>query len=162
MNLPAASYGVSKGKAKIMHIYYQNDLFGKEIADSLSRYARYCLGENHIVKIELGMNSEKILNNISDNYILIFTNLTRDIKYWGMVIGKIIKKIKGKKWKLRIIDLTCADEFPILSEPEEVIVSINECLDWLLRVTVVTDANEIEIRTTDDYLQSYYANKPHP
>lgn len=162
MNLPAASYGVSKGKAKIMHIYYQNDLFGKEIADSLSRYVCYCLGENHIEKIELGMNSEKILNNTSDNHILIFTNLARDIKYWGIVIGKISKKIKGKKWKLRIIDLTWADEFPILSEPEEVIVSINECLDWLFRVTVVADANEIEIRTTDDYLQSYYANKPHP
>lgn len=145
-----------------MHIYYQNDLFGKEIADSLAIYARYCLGENHIVKIELGMNSEKILNNTSDNYILIFTNLTRDIKYWGIVIGKISKKIKGKKWKLRIIDLTWADEFPILSEPEEVIVSINERLDWLFRVTVVTDANEIEIRTTDDYFQRYYASKPHP
>jgi hypothetical protein len=162
MNLPAASYGVSKGKAKIMHIYYQNDLFGKEIADSLARYVCYCLGENHIEKIELGMNSEKILNNTSNNHILIFTNLARDIKYWGIVIGKISKKIKGKKWKLRIIDLTWADEFPILSEPEEVIVSINECLDWLFRVTVVADANEVEIRTTDDYFQRYYDSKPHP
>jgi len=140
-----------------INIYYQDEFYGKEIADSLSRYICYCLEKNEIVKIVMSMNLEKFLNDDDDYHILCFTNLMNDIKHWGTLIGKFEKKIKGKKWKLKIIDLTWRDDFPIVTKPEEVVISsIERCLDWLSRLTINIDAREIKIEIAPDYLRNYY------
>ncbi len=145
-----------------INIYYQDIFYGKEIADSLSRYLFYCLEENRTVKTEISINSYKLLENEDDYHVLCFQDLIDDIAHWGSLIGKLEKKVEDKKWKLRIIDLTLQNEFPIKTTPDHVVITASgHGLDWLSRLTIVAEAEEMTIEASPDYLRTYYAAIEH-
>jgi len=145
-----------------INIHYQTIYHGKEIADSLGRYIFYCLEENRPNMTEMSMNSHKLLDNEDDYYILCFTDLMHDILLWGSFIGKLEKKVVGRKLKLRIIDLSRQNDFPIKTSPEQVVITTNgHCLDWLSRLTILKDAEEITLEASPDYLRNYYAAVEH-
>lgn len=147
----------------MINIYYQDEFCGKEIATSLSRYVRFCLDEKDTKPIELSLNSEKFLNNSEDNHILVFMNFTDDVKNWGTMLGKICKKIKEEReWKLRIIDLTWQDDFPINAAPDGAVISVNKnCSDWLTQIAIIENFETIKIKIGKEYCEKYYSSIDH-
>lgn len=145
----------------MVNIYYQDKPYDEETAKSLGRYMHYCLYCKDIKTTMMGMNSEKILTNVNDNHILVFTNLKDNIEKWGIVLGKISNKIKGIKWKLKIIDLSWQEGFPIITEPGEVIISMKNDLNWLTKLRITEESEEIKMRFKTDYTKEYFANIDH-
>lgn len=142
-----------------INVYYQSDLHGKEIADSLGRYLHYCLGGD-VIKTELSMNSEIIINNPKDIHYLFFTNLYDSVKLWVAIIDKVSKEIEYKERKLKIINLTYQKDFPIIADPSEVIISSNSCKDWLSKI-IIEKPKKIIIKFAETYHNEIKANINH-
>lgn len=139
----------------VINIYYQAEFYGKEIANSLSRYLRYCLDEGNVVKIELDISSTKIIDNLDHKHLIIFTSLEHDSTYWITLVDKILTYVNKEECYLKIIDLTWRTDFPIIAGSGAIIsISNKECLNWLPKLNDWS-YKPVEIKLTDNIKKQF-------
>lgn len=116
------------------NIYYQDEFCGKEIAKSLSRYVRYCLGEKYVEVKELDINSITIVDNPSHKYTIVFTGLEHKSTYWITLFNNVVTAINEKECYLKIVDFTWRKGFPFRDSSEQSLSILEEgCVDWLTK-----------------------------
>jgi len=137
-----------------MIVYYQNELQGKEIADSIRRYLHYCLAIKEIKAIEIRCNiGKKLIDDWSNKHLLVFTNGDHDFTYWITLINNIISDIKEKEYYINIIDLTLQYDFPITVDSAQIVSILNDgCKDWLSKLTKKFLAQKNQIKLKENYI----------
>jgi len=138
-----------------MNIYYQSELYGKEITDSIARYLKNCLTVDKIKKIEIKCEKDRnIIDELTDKHLFIFSNIDCDFTYWITLVNNILKDINGKDVYLNIIDITCKKNFPITIESDEIIsISKYGVKEWLSKLTIELLNNKTDIKLKDDYIK---------
>jgi len=141
---------------KKMIIYYQNEFNGKEIADSLGRYFKYCLDEKTVRLKELSIDITEVIQDLNDKYLILFTSLEQhDTTYWITLMDTIVRNVNNQGCMLKILNLTMREDFPFTGHIENIVPCLNiEHSDWLEEIGMWS-YKALEIDLTDIFKKQF-------
>ena len=145
----------------LINIYYQDEFYGKDIANSLRRYVRYCLSKESVKIKELDINSIRFNTHPDHRYYIILTSLEHKSTYWITLFDKIVTSMNEKECYLKIMDLTWRKGFPFRLSSESISSILEEgCVDWLAKFTE-WQYKPLKIELTSDILKQFCNDVEH-
>lgn len=146
-----------------MNIYYQNEFYGREVADSIGRYLKVCLNLKNIEKFEIICEkNQKVINNSNTEHLFVFTNVECNCTYWIRLVNNMLKDVEKEDIFLNVIDLTMQRDFPMTTDTGEVISFKNYgCINWLSKVTVDYLNQKPKLKLKEDCVESWYGYVKH-